>query len=120
MLFIAIAGAMEGMLKIENSTLSIGKSMLVVLCLAIGTIIGELLEIEKGFQKFGEWLKKKTGNLKKVILHFSCPESGRRVHVCHAHTVKSQSSNGERTKLLKRQSKFTNNFTDKRKQTYSD
>lgn len=61
-LFIAIAGAMEGMLKIENGALSSGKSMLVVLCLAIGTIIGELLGIEKGFQKFGEWLKKKTGN----------------------------------------------------------
>lgn len=61
-LFIAIAGAMEGMLKIENSALSSGKSMLVVLCLAIGTIIGELLGIEKGFRKFGEWLKKKTGN----------------------------------------------------------
>ncbi len=61
-LFIAIAGAMEGMLKIEKSGLSSGKSMLVVLCLAIGTIIGELLGIEKGFQRFGEWLKKKTGN----------------------------------------------------------
>lgn len=36
--------------------------MLVVLCLAIGTSIGELLGIEKRFQQFGEWLKKKTGN----------------------------------------------------------
>ena len=36
--------------------------MLVVLCLAIGTSIGELLGIEKHFQQFGEWLKKKTGN----------------------------------------------------------
>lgn len=61
-LFIAIAGAMEGMLKIENGALSSGKSMLVVLCLAIGTILGELLGIEKGFQKLGEWLKNKTGN----------------------------------------------------------
>lgn len=61
-LFIAIAGAMEGMLKIENSTLDSGKSMLVVLCLAVGTMIGELLGIENGFRKFGEWLKEKTGN----------------------------------------------------------
>ncbi len=36
--------------------------MLVVLCLAAGTVIGELLGIEKGFERFGEWLKKKTGN----------------------------------------------------------
>lgn len=61
-LFIAIAGAMEGMLKIENNTLGSGKSMLVVLCLAIGTVIGEWLGIEKGFERFGEWLKRKTGN----------------------------------------------------------
>lgn len=61
-LFIAIAGAMEGMLKIEGVEITSGKSMLVVLCLAVGTIIGELLGIEKGFEGFGEWLKKKTGN----------------------------------------------------------
>lgn len=61
-LFIAVAGAMEGMLKIENGELSGGRSMLVVLCLAIGTVIGELIGIEAGFQKFGEWLKEKTGN----------------------------------------------------------
>ena len=36
--------------------------MLVVLCLALGTVIGELLGIEKGFERFGEWLKRKTGN----------------------------------------------------------
>ena len=60
--FIAIAGAMEGMLKIENSTIVSGKAMLVVLCLALGTIIGELLGIENSFERFGEWLKRKSGN----------------------------------------------------------
>ena len=61
-LFIGIAGAMEGMLKINGSEISSGKSMLVVLCLALGTILGELIGIENGFEQFGEWLKKKTGN----------------------------------------------------------
>ena len=61
-LFIAIAGAMEGMLKVDNSKITSGKSMLVVLCIAIGTIIGELLHIEDKFEQFGEWLKQKTGN----------------------------------------------------------
>ena len=61
-LFIAIAGAMQGMLAIDGGTLVSGKSMLVVLCLAVGTIIGEALGIENGFERFGEWLKKKTGN----------------------------------------------------------
>ncbi len=61
-LFIAIAGAMQGMLTIDGHALVSGKSMLVVLCLAIGTMVGELLGIENGFERFGEWLKKKTGN----------------------------------------------------------
>lgn len=63
-LFIAIAGAMEGMLKIENGGLSSGHAMLVVLCLALGTMIGELLRLEDGLERFGEWLKRKTGNAK--------------------------------------------------------
>ena len=61
-LFIAIAGTMEGMLQIDGMKIVSGKSMLVVLCIAIGTIIGELLRIEDRFEQFGVWLKKKTGN----------------------------------------------------------
>ena len=61
-LFIAIAGGMQGMLHIDGNTVVSGNSMLIVLCLAIGTVIGELIGIEKGFEIFGEWLKKKTGN----------------------------------------------------------
>ena len=61
-LFIAVAGAMEGMLSIENGTLTSGNSMLVVLCLALGTVVGEFIGIENGFESFGEWLKAKTGN----------------------------------------------------------
>lgn len=61
-LFIAISGAMEGMMKVENNALVGGRSMLVVLCLAIGTAIGELIGIERAFERFGEWLKIKSGN----------------------------------------------------------
>ena len=61
-IFIAIAGAMQGMLSIDGGAIASGKSMLVVLCLAAGTIIGELIGIENGFERFGEWLKVKTGN----------------------------------------------------------
>ena len=61
-LFIAVAGAMSGMLSIEGSALASGRSMLVVLCLALGTVIGEWIGIEDGFERFGEWLKRRTGN----------------------------------------------------------
>ena len=61
-LFIAIAGAMQGMLSIDGGEILSGKSMLIVLCLALGTVIGEMIGIEDGFERFGEWLKMKTGN----------------------------------------------------------
>lgn len=61
-LFIAISGAMQGMLTVDGGRLLSGKAMLVVLCLALGTIIGELIGIERLFECFGEWLKQKSGN----------------------------------------------------------
>lgn len=61
-LFIGISGALEGMLSVENGQLISGNSMLIVLCLSLGAFIGELLRIEDGFERFGIWLKQKTGN----------------------------------------------------------
>jgi uncharacterized membrane protein YqgA involved in biofilm formation len=62
-LFIGAAGAFCGMLSVdaEGKMLS-GGDFLIIGCLAIGALIGELINIEGGFDKFGEWLKKKTGN----------------------------------------------------------
>lgn len=61
-LFIGIAGAMNYML--HHSSLPDGGSMLLVICLALGGLIGEILDIESWFERFGEWLKRKTGNAK--------------------------------------------------------
>ena len=63
-LFIALSGAMEGMLSVENGVIVSGGSMLVVICLALGAVVGEMLNIEGGFERFGEWLKIKSGNAK--------------------------------------------------------
>lgn len=61
-LFIGTAGAMEGMLDIEQNALSSSRSMLIVVCLVLGALLGELINIEGFFERFGEWLKIKTGN----------------------------------------------------------
>ena len=61
-LFIGISGAMNYML--QNELFPNGGSMLVVVCLALGGLIGEILNIEHWFERFGEWLKVKTGNAK--------------------------------------------------------
>lgn len=57
-LFIGISGAMEQMLLVG------GKSMFIVVSIALGTLVGELINIEGLFERFGEWLKAKTGNAK--------------------------------------------------------
>lgn len=61
-LFIAIAGALEGMLEVQGTGVVSSGSLLIVACLAIGTLIGELIDIEGAFERFGQWLKIKTGN----------------------------------------------------------
>ena len=63
-LFIAVTGALEQMLTVENGSIVSGGSLLVIICLAIGAVIGEMLNIENGFERFGEWLKIKSGNAK--------------------------------------------------------
>lgn len=63
-LFLAIAGAMEGMLSVRDNSVVSGGTMLVIGCLALGALIGELLDLEGAFERFGEWLKVKTGNAK--------------------------------------------------------
>ena len=60
-LFIGIAGAMQYMLPVS---LSGGGTMLMILILTLGGLIGEWIDIEAKFERFGEWLKKKTGNQK--------------------------------------------------------
>ena len=63
-LMIGIAGALEKMLTLEKGAISSGGSMLLVLCLTVGGVIGELLNLEGAFECFGRWLKEKTGNAK--------------------------------------------------------
>ena len=53
-----------GVMKIENGALVSGQAMMVVLCIALGALVGEMINIEEWFERFGEWLKRKTGNAK--------------------------------------------------------
>ena len=45
-IFIGIAGAMEGMLRVEDGAVVSGQTMRIVLCLTLGAVIGERLNIE--------------------------------------------------------------------------
>lgn len=63
-LFIGIGGALEGMLTVADGAVVSGRALLMIACLALGALAGEVLNIEAGFERFGEWLKQKTGNAK--------------------------------------------------------
>lgn len=63
-LFIGIGGALEGMLSISDNSIVSGRGLLIIACLALGALVGELLNIEDAFERFGQWLKQKTGNAK--------------------------------------------------------
>ncbi len=61
-LFLSTAGALRYMLPLDDKSLPGGGAMLMILCMALGGLIGELINIEGGFECFGEWLKRKTGS----------------------------------------------------------
>ena len=59
-LFIGTAGALKAMFSVVDGKLVYGGDFLIIACLALGAIVGELINIEGGFEKAGEWLKNKT------------------------------------------------------------
>ena len=61
-LFIGIGGVMEKMLVIENGSISTQGTMMMLLSMIFGAIIGEFINIQGAVEKLGEWLKKKSGS----------------------------------------------------------
>lgn len=59
-IFIGAGGAFSEMLIIQNGTLSAGGSMMLIASLCIGAVLGELLNLEKRTEQFGNWLKMRT------------------------------------------------------------
>ncbi|MGI6008061.1 MAG: DUF554 domain-containing protein [Ruminococcus sp.] len=61
-LFLGISGALEQMLIIENNELQSRGTMMMIASISLGAVVGELLNIEGRFERFGEWLKEITKN----------------------------------------------------------
>ncbi|MBQ7896079.1 MAG: DUF554 domain-containing protein [Oscillospiraceae bacterium] len=61
-LFIGIGGVMEKMLIVENGSVSTQGTMMMLLSMIFGAIIGEAVNIQGGIERLGEWLKKKSGS----------------------------------------------------------
>ncbi len=57
-IFIGAAGAFEMIFSVKDGALSSTHTMLIVLSLVLGGLVGELINIEKGLDSIGEKLKK--------------------------------------------------------------
>ena len=57
-----IGGALEKMLVFSDGKLSSANTMMMIVSLALGSAIGEALQIEEKIVQFGEWLKAKSNS----------------------------------------------------------
>ena len=68
-IFIGAAGAFEMIFSVEGSGLTSNHTMLIVISLVLGGLLGELINIEKGLDSMGERLKRlvKAGGDNKFV-----------------------------------------------------
>lgn len=58
--FVGAAGAMSGMLKVVDQGIESSGSLILVVSMVLGAIIGEMINIELRIEQFGTFLKKKV------------------------------------------------------------
>ena len=63
-LFIGVAGTLKGMFSVSDGKLVYGGDFLIIGCLSLGALVGEIINIEGRFEQFGVWLKKKSHSTK--------------------------------------------------------
>ena len=63
-MFMGVAEALAKMITIEDGKLNAGGTLVVLFSLVLGAVAGELINLDGLTFKFGEWLKRKTGNEK--------------------------------------------------------
>ncbi len=61
-MFMGIAGTVQKILYIEDGVLSTRGTLVLLGSMALGALIGELLNLEHQLERFGIWLREKTGN----------------------------------------------------------
>lgn len=61
-MFIGISGALEKMLTLSDGKLVSGGTLMMIGSMALGTLVGELINVDGLIERFGGWLKNKTGN----------------------------------------------------------
>ncbi len=65
-IFIGAGGAFSRMFLIEGGAISVRGTLMVIISLALGGFIGELINLDRHMETFGNWLKRKTGNSREA------------------------------------------------------
>ena len=65
MIFVGIGGAVQEMMTVTADGLQSGGTMMVVISYAVGSLLGEWIDLERRMEQFGTWLKIKTGNARE-------------------------------------------------------
>lgn len=83
-IFIGIAGALSKMLVIKGGTIDTTGTMVMIISLSFGAVIGELLDLDGKMTHFGEWLKIKTGNAKdRQVCRWFCDSFINSLYWCY-------------------------------------
>ena len=61
-IFIGASGTLSPMFTVEADEIKVGGTMLLIASLIIGGLVGEVVDIDGAFEKFGIWLRKHSGN----------------------------------------------------------
>ena len=61
-LFIGLGGTMQKMLIIDGKALATTGTTMLIVSFALGSLIGEAINLEAAIENLGEWLKRKTGS----------------------------------------------------------
>lgn len=64
-IFAGIGGAVQEMMTVTADGLQSGGTMMVVISYAVGSLLGEWIDLERRMEQFGTWLKVKTGNARE-------------------------------------------------------
>jgi len=61
-LLVGISGVLEQMIVIHNSTITTKGTMMMVISMSLGCLVGEVLNLEGRIENFGCWLREKSGH----------------------------------------------------------
>lgn len=63
-IFMSTSGVIKEMLVIKGGNITTQGTFMMIAAMVLGAFFGEIINLEDKTEKFGEWLKKKTGSLK--------------------------------------------------------